>query len=130
MITIFGHDAVRKARRAGEAVIRRLAIAGYTYDRHLVECLGTGASVRGLVSRMSDTHLLETVLRISVADPSREAIERFSKEIAPLVTCGPQGVTGYAHGRPSVVPVFFYWPTLVPRALVRTSWKFVEGGAA
>lgn len=128
MITIFGHDAVRKARRAGEAVIKRLASAGYVYDRHLIECLGTGASVRGLVSRMSDTHLLETVLRISVADPSREAVERFSKEIAPLVTCGPQGVTGYAHGRPPVVPVFGYWPTLVPRALVRTGWKFVEGG--
>lgn len=130
MITIFGHDAVRKARRAGEAVIKRLANAGYTYDRHLVECLGTGASVRGLVSRMSDTHLLETVLRISVADPSREAVERFTKEIAPLITSGPQGVTGYAHGRASVVPVFGYWPTLVPRALVRTSWKFVDGGAA
>ncbi|HEY5550457.1 MAG TPA: acyclic terpene utilization AtuA family protein [Opitutaceae bacterium] len=130
MITIFGHDAVRKARRAGEAVIKRLANAGFTYDRHLVECLGTGASVRGLVSRMSDTHLLETVLRISVADPSREAVERFTKEIAPLVTCGPQGVTGYAHGRASVVPVFGYWPTLMPRALVRTSWKFVNGGVA
>jgi hypothetical protein len=130
MITIFGHDAVRKARRAGEAVIKRLASAGFTYERHLIECLGTGASVRGLVSRMSDTHLLETVLRISVADPRREAVERFTKEIAPLVTCGPQGVTGYAHGRPSVIPVFGYWPTLVPRALVRTSWKFVEGGTS
>jgi hypothetical protein len=128
MITIFGHDAVRKARRAGEAVIKRLANAGYTYDRHLIECLGTGASVRGLVSRMSDTHLLETVLRISVADPRRDAVERFTKEIAPLVTCGPQGVTGYAHGRPSVVPVFGYWPTVVPRGLVRTAWKFAEGG--
>lgn len=130
MVPIFGHDAVRKARRAGESVIKRLANAGFKYDRYLIECLGTGASVRGIVSRMSDTHLLETVLRISVADPSREAVERFTKEIAPLVTSGPQGVTGYAHGRPPVVPVFGYWPTLMPRALVRTSWKFVEGGAS
>lgn len=130
MITIFGHDAVRKARRAGEAVIKRLANAGFTYERHLIECLGTGASVRGIVSRMSDTHLLETVLRVSVTDPSREAVERFTKEMAPLVTCGPQGVTGYAHGRASVIPVFGYWPTLVPRAIVRTSWRFVEGGSS
>jgi len=130
MITIFGHDAVRKARRAGDAVIRRLENAGFTYRRHLIECLGTGASVRGIVSRMSDTHLLETVLRISVTDPSREAVERFTKEIAPLVTCGPQGVTGYAQGRASVFPVFGFWPTLMPRALVRTSWKIVGGGAS
>lgn len=130
MITIFGHDAVKKARRAGESVFKRLEKAGYCYREHLVECLGTGASVRGIVSRMSDTHLLETVLRLSVSDPRKEAVERFTKEIAPLVTCGPQGVTGYAHGRPSVFPVFGYWPTLVPCSIVSQHWEIIDGGAA
>jgi hypothetical protein len=125
-VTIFGRHAVRKARRAGEAVFARLAAAGYVFSDRLVECLGTGASVRGVATRTQDIDLLETVLRLSVRDPRREAVERFTREIAPLVTSGPQGVTGYAHGRPSPLPVFGYWPTLVPRPVVRETWQFVD----
>lgn len=118
MLTVFGHDAVRKARHAGEAILHRLAARGCTFRETLIECLGTGASVRGIVSRMSDTHLVETVLRISVAADTREPVERFTKEIASLVTFGPQGVTGYASGRPKVLPIFGYWPCLIERRLV------------
>jgi hypothetical protein len=121
MLTVFGHDAVRKARHAGEALLHRLGERGCSFRETLVECLGTGASVRGLISRMSDTHLVETVLRVSVAADAVEPVERFTREIAPLVTCGPQGVTGYASGRPKVLPVFGYWPCLIDRARVKTS---------
>jgi hypothetical protein len=127
MLTVFGHDAVKKARRAGEGVLRRLQREGCVYRDRLVECLGTGASVCGIASRMSDTHLVETVLRVSVASDARQDVERFAKEMAPLVTCGPQGVTGYAAGRPRVVPVFGYWPTLVPRSAVSPSFRVLEG---
>jgi hypothetical protein len=125
MLTIFGHDAVRKARQAGDGILRRLHERGCAYRESLIECLGTGASVRGLVSRMSDTHLVETVLRVSVAADTKEPIERFTKEIAPLVTCGPQGVTGYATGRPKVLPIFGYWPTLISKSLVKAEWKLI-----
>jgi hypothetical protein len=124
-LTVFGHDAVKKARHAGEALLHRLRDAGCVYRETLVECLGTGASVRGIVSRMSDTHLVETVLRVSVAADTKEPVERFTREIAPLVTCGPQGVTGYATGRPKVLPIFGYWPCLIDRALVKPAWRFV-----
>jgi len=122
-LTIFGHDAVRKARHAGDGILRRLQSRGAIFRETLIECLGTGASVRGLVSRMSDTHLVETVLRVSVAADTKEPVERFTREIAPLVTCGPQGVTGYATGRPKVLPVFGYWPTLIPKSSVKPQWK-------
>jgi hypothetical protein len=115
MITFFGHDAVKKARHAGEAILHRLAARGCSFRETLVECLGTGASARGIVSRMSDTHLVETVLRVSVAADTKDPIERFTREIAPLVTCGPQGVTGYAGGRPKAQPIFGYWPCLIER---------------
>ena len=124
-LTIFGHDAVKKARHAGEALLLRLRDAGCVYRETLVECLGTGASVRGIASRVSDTHLVETVLRVSVAAEAREPVERFTKEIAPLVTCGPQGVTGYATGRPGVLPIFGYWPCLIDCALVKPVWRIV-----
>jgi len=126
MITIFGHDAVKKARRAGDGILHRLKREGCVFREHLVECLGTGASVRGIASRMSDTHLVETVLRVSVAADGKEPVERFAKEIAPLVTCGPQGVTGYASGRPKVLPVFGYWPTLVPRSAAAPSFRIMN----
>ena len=122
-LTIFGHDAVRKARHAGEGILRRLHGRGCNYRESLIECLGTGACVRGIVSRMSDTHLVETVLRVSVAADTKEPVDRFTKEIAPLVTCGPQGVTGYATGRPKVLPIFGYWPCLISKSLVKPEWK-------
>lgn len=125
MITIFGHDAVRKARLAGESLLRRLREGGCIYRDALIECLGTGASVRGIVSRMSDTNLLETVLRVSVAAEKKEPVERFTKEVASLVTCGPQGVTGYATGRPKVLPIFGYWPTLIAKSAVHPKVSFI-----
>lgn len=126
MLTIFGHDAVKKARCAGEGIIRRLQEEGCVYREHLIECLGTGASVRGIASRVSDTHLIETVLRLSVAADTKDPIEQFTREIAPLVTWGPQGVTGYASGRPKVLPVFGYWPCLIDRSLVQPTVRMLN----
>jgi hypothetical protein len=54
---------------------------------------------------------------VTVRDPDRAAVERFCRELAPLVTSGPPGIVGYAAGRPSPRPAFGYWPALVPRAL-------------
>ena len=60
----------------------------------------------------------EVLLRITVRDPRREAVERFTKELAPLVTSGPPGVTGYTTGRPQVREVFAYWPALIAKGAV------------
>jgi hypothetical protein len=125
-LTHFGNDAVRKARQVGAALLTRLADRGCLFRDTLIECLGTGASARGIASRMTDTHLVETVLRVSVAADAREPVERFSQEIASLVTSGPQGVTGYAAGRPKVLPIFGYWPCLIARHRVTTTWRFAS----
>ena len=61
----------------------------------------------------------EIIVRISVRDQNREAVARFAKELAPLVTSGPSGLAGYAVGRADVRPVFAYWPTLVPKSLIQ-----------
>ncbi len=57
----------------------------------------------------------EVVLRLAVRDPDRAKVERFGKEIAPLVTAGPPGVTGFAGGRPKAQEVVAYWPALLAR---------------
>jgi len=112
LLAIFGYDAYKKARKCGEVILQKVKDAGYDLERCNIECLGSGDIVPGVFTDKQQ-NLLECVLRVSVADPRREALECFAKEIAPLVTSGPQGVTGYTTGRPSIRPVFGYWPCLV-----------------
>lgn len=112
MLAIFGSQAEKKARCCGEIVLERVAAAGYVLERSLVECLGCG-DVVGRVVPHYPKETLECVLRISVADSRREALECFAKEIAPLVASGPQGVAGYTSGRPHIRRVFSYWPCLI-----------------
>lgn len=126
LLTIFGRDAAAKARACGEMVLKRLAEAGGKPERSLVECLGAGASVAGIGNGAARSELMEAVLRVSVADPRKEVVERFTRELAPLVTSGPQGVTGYAAGRPKVQEVFGYWPCLVAKKDVKPTMRQVN----
>jgi hypothetical protein len=95
-------------------VLERLRRAGALPRHSHVECLGAGELTPGRES----TDAPEVVLRVAVRDPSRAVVERFSKELAPLVTSGPPGVTGYTTGRPAVREVFAYWPALIARGAV------------
>ena len=122
MLTIVGRDAVKKAQRCGEIVLERLRRAGFEYARTNIECLGAGAAAPGVLPTPA---LLETVLRISVADPRKDAVDRFTKELVPLVTAGPQGTTGYAAGRPKVHPIFGYWPCLIPKDDVKVEVRVI-----
>lgn len=115
-LVIAGPGAAAKARRCGEMVLARLTRAGAAPAQHLIECLGAGDSLPGVLPPADPP---EVVLRIAVRDPSRAVVERFSRELAPLVTSGPPGVTGYTTGRPVVREVFAYWPALIDRNAVR-----------
>jgi hypothetical protein len=125
MLTIFGRDAIAKARRCGEIVLHRLREAAAEPRQSRIECIGGGDVVPAAASAAS-RDAREVVLRISVADDRKEVVERFTKEIAPLVTSGPQGTTGYAEGRPAVREVFGYWPCLIDRDRVRTTVEVIE----
>ena len=50
--------------------------------------------------------------------PDRNAVTRFTREIAPLILAGPPTVTGFADGRPRVQEVVAYWPALIDRQVV------------
>lgn len=124
ILAIFGSDAEKKAERCGEIILRRVAMAGYVLERTRVECLGCGDVVGGVVEHSSEP-TLECVLRICVADSRREALDCFAREIAPLVTSGPQGIAGYISGRPHIRQIFSYWPCLVNRTDVRPRTQMV-----
>src|SRR5262245_12439729 len=114
-LVIAGPDAAAKAKRCGEILLARLRRIGQEPAHSLIECLGSGDCVPGVTPRANPP---EIVLRVSVRDPSRDTVERFTKEFAPLVTSGPPGVTGYTTGRPAVREVFAYWPALLDKAAV------------
>ncbi len=46
---------------------------------------------------------------------NKAAVERFTRELAPLILNGPPSVTGFAGGRPKVEEIVAYWPALVPK---------------
>ncbi|MGH9465554.1 MAG: acyclic terpene utilization AtuA family protein [Thermoanaerobaculia bacterium] len=114
-ITLSGPRAVDKARLAAEVVWKRLERAGLAFaaERRTEELVGTGACLPGILPAPADPP--EVVLRLGVHDADRERVARFGKEIAPLVTAGPPGVTGFAGGRPKPQEVVAYWPALLAR---------------
>lgn len=116
ILAVVGRDAAKKARAAGAIVLDRVRRAGFELADSRVECLGAGDVVPGVVPVGEGTW--EVVLRITVRDPRRSAVERFCRELAPLITAGPPGIAGYAAGRPTPRPAFGYWPALVPASLV------------
>jgi hypothetical protein len=115
MLAVVGRNAEAKARAAGALILDRVRRGGVDLADSLVECIGAGDVAPGVI-RPADPPF-EVVLRVTVRDPERFAVERFCRELAPLVTSGPPGIVGYATGRPSPRPAFGYWPALVPRTL-------------
>ncbi len=112
---VYGRDCLVKAKRCAEVVLARLA--EQKLDRMHVEYLGAGEGVPGGSPPPAD--LREIVMRITVHAQERSAVDRFTRELAPLATSGPAGLAGYASGRAEVRPVFAYWPTLVPRESIQ-----------
>jgi hypothetical protein len=124
-LTVVGRDAAAKAKRCGEIILQRLKDRGCSPRRSRVECIGAGAVAPGVLPahRAGAT---EVVLRVTVADDDRETVDRFTRELMPLISAGPQGITGYAEGRPVVREVFGYWPTLIARDKVKPRVEWIE----
>src|SRR6202035_1621726 len=97
-LTICGPRAIAKAELAADIVWKRLERAGYSFapEHRITEMVGLGACLPGILPAPADPP--EVVLRLGVRDPDAKRVERFGKEIAPLVTGGPPGVTGFAGG--------------------------------
>ena len=111
-------QAVEKARAADAIVRARLSALGLSFEEIYTELLGYNAC-HGPVA-LPVTNPPEIQLRIGVRGPDRNAVDRFTRELIPLVLNGPPTATGFGDGRPPVREVVAYWPALVPRAEIRT----------
>lgn len=118
-LTISGPQAYEKAQKCAEIVWQRLKDAGFTFDDTNSEYLGLN-SCHAEINPIPE-QINEVVLRLSARDADPDKITRFGKEIAPLITNGPPGVTGFAGGRPKPQEIVAYWPALIDKSLVETS---------
>ncbi len=123
-LTISGPDAYAKAQKCAEVLWGRLKAAGCDYDETVTEYLGVGVCHEGIVPPAVNAP--EVVLRVGVKDADRKKVDRFGKEIAPLVTSGPPGVTGFAGGRPKPQDIVAYWPALIKKEMIDVSVNVVE----
>lgn len=107
-------DAVEKARVADRIIRQRLDRLGLRFEEIRTEFVGWNAC-HGPLAGPPPEDLPEVQLRIAVRSPDRAPVERFTREIAPLVLAGPPTVTGYAGGRPKVEEIVAFWPALIDR---------------
>jgi hypothetical protein len=61
-----------------------------------------------------------------VRSEDKRAVERFTREVAPLALNGPPTVTGFGAGRPKVEEIVAYWPALIPKSEVQPETSVIE----
>ncbi len=117
-------QALEKARKADEIVRERLRQLGLSFDEIYTEYFGVNACHGPAAPVCAEPP--EVQLRIGVRGTDRKAVDRFTRELVPLVLSGPPTATGFGEGRPAVREVVAYWPALIPRELIETRVEVIE----
>lgn len=122
-LTYTAPDAVEKAQMADAILRKRLAKLNLQFDEIRTEFVGLNACYGPLATPMKPN---EVQLRIGVRSRDKASVERFGKEIAPLILTGPPSVTGFSGGRPKPSDVVAYFPALLDRNVVSMSVQVFE----
>ena len=118
-------DAYEKAQAADKILRARLERLGLKFDLILTEFVGVNAT-HGHLAGEPPKDIPEVQLRFGVRGQSKADVERFTKELAPLILTGPPAVTGFAGGRPKVEEIMAYFPALIPKTLIETKVEIIE----
>ena len=117
-------DALDKARLADAVLRQRLRCSGYT---SIPSSRSSSAPTPPTdTSRGSAAMRPRCNSRVGVRSGDRAMVERFTREIAPLVLNGPPSVTGFAGGRPKVEEIVAYWPALIDKRAVSTAVEVIQ----
>lgn len=112
-------DALKKAQKAGEILKGRADKIGLSFEEYRVEYVGVnGNNEKPITEEDYNEEHNEIQMRVSASGQSKEDLNRFGREIAPLILTGPSGVTGFAGGRPKASDVVAYWPALLDKDAV------------
>ena len=117
-------QALEKARAADRIVRERLERLGLRFEEIYTEFFGVNACQVPL--RRPIPIRPKCRFRIGVRGQDRKAVDRFTRELIPLVLNGPPGATGFGEGRPPVREIVAYWPALIPREEIATRVEVVE----
>jgi len=117
-------QALEKAQAADRIVRQRLEALGLAFEEIYTEFFGVNACHGQAAAANPDPP--EVQVRIGVRGADRKAVDRFTRELIPLVLNGPPGATGFGEGRPAVREIVAYWSALVPRKEIVTSVEVVE----
>ena len=118
-------DALEKAQLADRVLRERLDRLGLRFDKIMTEFVGV-SSTHGPLAGAPNADIPEVQLRFGVRGENKAAVERFTREIAPLVLNGPPSVTGFAGGRPKVEEIVAYWPALIDKTEVQTAVEVIS----
>jgi hypothetical protein len=118
-------DAFEKAKAADKILRARLEKLGLKFDVVLTEFVGVNAT-HGHLAGEPSKDIPEVQLRVGVRGQNKADVERFTKEIAPLILTGPPAVTGFAGGRPKVEEIMAYFPALIPKTLIETKVEVIS----
>ena len=119
-------QALTKAKAADRILRKRMENLNLKFDEIRTEFLGYNACHESLAEKLDEDSVNEVVLRISVRSDDYYSVERFGKEIAPLILTGPPSVTGFAGGRPKPSEIVAYWPALIPKKSVKPEVRVLE----
>lgn len=112
-------DALKKAVKGAEILEKRAEALGLEFDEFHKEYVGyNGNNEAPVTEKALNTEFDEIQMRVSVSGQSKNDLNRFGMEIAPLILTGPSGVTGFAGGRPKASEVVAYWPALLHKKAV------------
>ncbi|HEX3879527.1 MAG TPA: acyclic terpene utilization AtuA family protein [Bryobacteraceae bacterium] len=117
-------QALEKARAADRIVRQRLERLGLRFEEIYTEFFGVNACLGPAAPPNPDPP--EVQIRIGVRGQDRKAVDRFTRELIPLVLNGPPGATGFGEGRPAVREIVAYWPALIPREEIQTRVEVVS----
>jgi Acyclic terpene utilisation family protein AtuA len=117
-------QALEKARAADGIVRERLRNLGLEFDEIYTEYFGVNACLGPAAPPNPDPP--EVQLRIGVRGANKKSVDRFTRELIPLVLNGPPGATGFGEGRPVVREIVAYWSALVPREEIVTRVEVIE----
>jgi hypothetical protein len=119
-------DAMEKAQLADRVLRERLDRLGLKFENVLSEFVGANATHGPLAGPNAGMDAPEIQYRIGVRGPDKKAVERFSREIVPLVLNGPPSVTGFAGGRPKTEEIVAYWPALIDKTVITTKVEVIS----
>jgi len=120
-------DALAKARAADHILRQRLKDLGLNFEAIHTEFLGADATHGPIALQNVDVaNIPEVQLRVGVRAREEAPVDRFTREIAPLILNGPPSVTGFAGGRPKPEEIVAYWPALIDKTMVQPTVELIS----